>query len=82
MQRSRYCQQTRQRDCQYSHYMQTGIKEYWIVDTNKKEVYVYSFRKNSGEYFINNYETFKSGEQIQSKAFKGLQIAIDELFTT
>lgn len=63
-------------------YMQTGIREYWIVDTNKKEVYVYSFGKNSGEYYINNYETFKSGEQIQSKAFKGLQIAIDELFTT
>jgi len=61
-------------------YMQTGVKEYWIVDPNKTEVYVYSFGKDSGEYFINNYETFKSGELIQSKAFKGLQIAIDELF--
>lgn len=62
-------------------YMQTGIKEYWIVDTNKKEAYVYSFGKNSGEYYINNYEAFKSGELILSRAFKGLQIAIDELFT-
>lgn len=51
-------------------YMQTGIKEYWIVDTNKKEAYVYSFGKNSGEYYINNYEAFKSGELILSRAFK------------
>lgn len=62
-------------------YMQTGVKEYWIVDTNKKEAYVYSFGKNSGEYYINNYETFKAGEFVQSIAFKGLQIEIDDLFT-
>lgn len=61
-------------------YLQTGVREYWMVDTEKKEVMLYSFEKNKGEYNINNYETYKGSDVIKSMAFSGLEIGLDELF--
>lgn len=51
-----------------------------MVDTEKKEVMLYSFEKNKGEYNINNYETYKGSDVIKSMAFNGLEIGLDELF--
>lgn len=61
-------------------YMQTGVKEYWIVDTERKEVYVYSFEKKAGERNISSYETFTSNTVVKSKAFDGMNIRLEEIF--
>ena len=61
-------------------YMQTGVKEYWIVDTEKREVYVYSFEKKSGEYNISNYMAYIGNTVVKSKAFEGMEIGLEEIF--
>jgi len=61
-------------------YMQTGVKEYWIVDTEKKEVYVYCFEKKSGERNISSYETHTNNAVVKSKAFDGMEISLEEIF--
>lgn len=61
-------------------YMQTGVKEYWIVDAEKKEVYVYSFEKKKGEYIISNYESYTGNAVVRSKVFTGMAINLEEIF--
>ena len=61
-------------------YMRTGVKEYWMVDTEKKEAYVYCFEKIGEKFDIGDYETVKPGGRIISKAFKGLEIPVDDIF--
>lgn len=62
-------------------YMQTGVKEYWMVDTDKKEVMVYSFKKLKGEFTIDHYETYNVTMTLKSKAFQGLEIKLASVFT-
>lgn len=61
-------------------FMQTGVKEYWMVDTEKKEVYAYSFEKRDGENDINDYISYKEDMILKSKAFAGLEIKLREVF--
>ncbi len=61
-------------------YMQTGVREYWIVDIDKKEVLVYCFEKDKGEYIIKDYESFKSDLTLRSRVFKGLEFKLQEVF--
>jgi len=61
-------------------YMQTGIKEYWIVDAEKKELYAYSFIKKDGDYTIDQYTAYKAGDELCSSAFEGLKINLAEIF--
>ena len=61
-------------------YMQTGVREYWIVDTEKKEVYIYSFVKKAGDFNISNYEAYQGNAMVKSKVFDGMEIGLDELF--
>lgn len=61
-------------------YMQTGIKEYWIVDIDKKEIYVYLFEKQKGEYEISEFLSFKRDMVLKSKTFEGLEIKLEEVF--
>lgn len=57
-------------------YMQTGVKEYWMVDTEKKEVYIYSFENEN----IKGYDVYLDERTILSKAFEGLEIPLKEVF--
>ena len=61
-------------------YMQTGVKEYWLVDAEKKEIMAYSFEKVKGEYTIKDTETFKVDDTLKSKAFPGFEINLKEVF--
>ncbi len=58
-------------------YMNSGIREYWIVDTEKKEVYVYYFEESD----IHSYDVFTKDMTVESKIFQGLKIALDDIFT-
>lgn len=58
-------------------YMNSGIKEYWIVDTNKKEVYLHSFKDRD----MNNYNVYVKDMTVESDIFKGLKVALNDIFT-
>jgi Uma2 family endonuclease len=62
-------------------YEKNMVKEYWIVDTEKKEVYVYSFEKKKGEYNIGNYESYAGNAVVRSKVFTGMAINMEEIFS-
>jgi DNA-binding LacI/PurR family transcriptional regulator len=50
--------------------MATGIKEYWIVNIDSKEVYIYTF--NDGD--IESMNSFKGTDKVESPTFKTLEI--------
>jgi prevent-host-death family protein len=57
-------------------YMQTDVKEYWMVDPDKKEVSVYSFEKQD----IADRETYIGDMVVKSKVFKGLEVKLADIF--
>ncbi len=57
-------------------YFHTGVREYWIVDPKKKEVHVHVFE--SGD--IEDDSAYLGESVVESKAFKGLQIPLKEIF--
>ena len=57
-------------------YMLCGIKEYWIVNPVKKEIYAYTFDNQD----IKNYTVYKTADAIKSEAFEGLEIELKEIF--
>jgi prevent-host-death family protein len=58
-------------------YMQTGVREYWIVDPDKKEVTVYCFEKHD----IADHDTYMADMTVKSKVFNGLEVNLAEIFT-
>jgi prevent-host-death family protein len=58
-------------------YMQTGVKEYWMADPDKKEVTVFSFEKND----ITERDTYIGDMVVKSKVFKGLEARLADIFT-
>lgn len=58
-------------------YMQTDVKEYWIVDPDKKEVCIYNFEKHD----IEDHQTYIGDMVVMSKVFKGLEIRLADIFT-
>jgi len=58
-------------------YMQTGVREYWIVDPDKKEVTVYCFEKHD----IADHDTYMGDMTVKSKFFNGLEVNLAEIFT-
>lgn len=58
-------------------YMQTGIREYWLVDPDKKEVYLYSFKNND----IADNEAYLGEAAVKSKMFEGLEVKLSDIFT-
>jgi prevent-host-death family protein len=58
-------------------YMQTGVREYWIVDPDKKEVTVYCFEKHD----IADHDTYMADMTVKSKVFNGLEVKLAEIFT-
>lgn len=57
-------------------YLQSGIKEYWIVSPLRKEVYLYCF----SEQDIKEYRVYKDAETVQSAIFEGLTVSLEQLF--
>ena len=60
-------------------YMDTGIREYWIVNYKKKEVAVYMFEKNN-IIDMKTFVTDGTGGTVQSFLFDGLTAKMDEIF--
>jgi len=57
-------------------YLQTGIKEYWLVDPDVKQINVYFFK----EADIKEYCLMRSEGHIGSILFPGLEIDIEKVF--
>ena len=56
-------------------YMQTGVKEYWIVDTNKKQITLYAFENDE----LSGNAIYTEGE-IKSELFEGLSLNFSDIF--
>jgi len=58
-------------------YMESGIQEYWVVNTQSQEMYIYTFANNK----LADILTFKGEESAQSVIFPGLKIKLPQVFT-
>lgn len=61
-------------------FLDTGVKEYWLVDTVKREIIVYYFGMQKGEYTIKSMESYREDTVMKSFAFNGLEINLKEVF--
>lgn len=57
-------------------YMESGVKEYWIVNPLNREVVIYYFEKNE----IKETGTFKHPEMAKSFLIEGLLVELDRIF--
>lgn len=57
-------------------YMQSGVKEYWIVNPLNKEIAVYLFEAKE----IEDSRTFIMGTVCESFIFKGLKVKLENIF--
>jgi Uma2 family endonuclease len=55
-------------------YMESGINEYWIVNTSSAEIYIYLFANN----IIVKILSFKGDEIAESKVFPGLSVVLNK----
>lgn len=58
-------------------YLQSGVREYWVVSPFNKEIYVYSIEEQD----IKDYQAYKRNEVAQSIYFKGLEIPLEQVFS-
>ena len=58
-------------------YMQTGIKEYWIVDPDKKGIYLYNFEDQD----INDFIVYTGDKIVKSNVFQGLEVGLTGIFS-
>lgn len=57
-------------------YMESGIEEYWVVNSQSEEIYVYTFTaKKLAKIF-----TYKGEEHAQSQFFPGLKVEVRQVF--
>lgn len=57
-------------------YMESGIREYWIVNTSPAEIYIYVFNHN----IIETITSFKGDSLAESTVFPGLKVALKQVF--
>jgi prevent-host-death family protein len=57
-------------------YMESGIKEYWIVNPASAEIYIYVFANN----MIKTIATFKGADLAASAVFPGLRVDLKQVF--
>lgn len=57
-------------------YMNSGVKEYWIVDTDLKQVTLYLFEDKQ----IKEHRVFSNGESVTSLVFEGFEISVRDVF--
>ncbi|MCW3490185.1 Uma2 family endonuclease [Dethiobacter alkaliphilus] len=60
-------------------YMRSGVSEYWVIDPDKKSITRYSFDE---ERDIQSMDIFGEGAVISSVVFNGLELRLDEIFTS
>ena len=74
------CPSTRNKDlaAKYFLYLSSGVREYWLVDPENKQVNHYFFSENRE---VLSLATYKAGESIESSAFPGLEIPVDTIFS-
>ena len=63
-------------------YMQSGVKEYWIVDPNNEQISIYQL---ADQDIVNNITYFKhkdkgEGHEARSFYFDGLQVYLQDIF--
>lgn len=71
---------TRSRDMveKLNTYMLSGVREYWIVDPEKKTILLYGFK----DCKVDQFNDFKAPDILKSYYFEGLQADLAELFTS
>jgi len=57
-------------------YMSTGVQEYWLVNTESREVYIYTFSNKSIQHVRSYTETMR----VESSCFKGLGVDLQRVF--
>lgn len=57
-------------------YMETGVKEYWLVNTKMKEIYIYVFEEKE----IMHIFSFNENKRAESLYFKGLGVDLQRVF--
>jgi prevent-host-death family protein len=57
-------------------YLHAGVKEYWIVNSARREVYVYCF----AEQDIQEYLVFQGSQAAYSPTFEGLAVPLAQVF--
>ncbi len=57
-------------------YMESGVQEYWAVNTESAEIYIYAFAANN----IVNMLSFKGDETAKSVIYPGLSVELKKLF--
>lgn len=57
-------------------YMESGVEEYWIVNTKSQEVYIHTFTDNK----LADIFAFKGEEQAQSVIYPGLMVRLPQIF--
>ncbi len=57
-------------------YMKTGIREFWLVDTDKKTIFTYLFEDKN---IIDN-NAFVNNGIVKSSVFEGLEMPLEEVF--
>ena len=58
-------------------YARFGVKEYWIVIPDEKEIEVYILKDNTYQL----YQTYGKADTLESLALKGLKIVLKEIFS-
>lgn len=58
-------------------YARFGVKEYWIVIPDEKEIEVYTLKDNTYQ----PYQTYGKADTLESPALKGLKIVLQEIFS-
>lgn len=57
-------------------YMSGGVEEYWIVDIEKSEIYVYTFECRE----LKNMSIYRKNDSVESMLYDGLNIDMNEIF--
>ena len=57
-------------------YMSTGVKEYWIVNTESKEIYIYVFNGKGIKHLF----SFNENKRAESSYFNGLGVDLQRVF--
>lgn len=57
-------------------YLESGIKEYWIVNPLRKEVYLYCFEERE----IKEYRVYRQIDDVPSLVFEGLNLPLSQIF--
>jgi prevent-host-death family protein len=58
-------------------YMLSGVREFWVIDPDKKSVLVYGFK----DFALDEHIAYGQGDILTSYFFAGLELSVAEIFT-